>query len=449
MSIVCGTDFSEPSLRAAHVAALLAARANVRLHLVHTIELSFAEIFAEPRGTLFNWAERQLRSTAEGLRALGADVQVHLEFGAPDERLEEVAALVAAKLIIVAALGNRRPNKWQLGSNAYRLAHDAHVPVLLVRALEPFEAWVNHARPLRILLGVDLSLSSEAAMRWVHDLRVFGPCEVIAVHLYWPPEQFHRFGLAGVRSYVEPDPEVTKTLQRDFSTRLSAALGATPIKTRLEPHLGRIGDRLATLATEEHVDLVVVGSHGRNAAGRLLHGMTSHDVIHWAGMSVACVPAPGLTDAASAPRFANVLVATDFSPTGDSAVPLAYSIVADGGTVHMVHVVKEGSRRTTDPRDIFPAASTETEVQAAARQQLLELIPGKTLGTNKVTQLHVLESNDAAQAICQAAERLDAGVLCIGTHGRTGVSKAVLGSVAQSVLSGTRRPVLLARKPVE
>jgi nucleotide-binding universal stress UspA family protein len=63
--------------------------------------------------------------------------------------------------------------------------------------------------------------------------------------------------------------------------------------------------------------------------------------------------------------------------------------------------------------------------------------------------LHVLESGDPALAICQAAERLDARVICIGTHGRTGLAKVVLGSVAQAVLGGTGRPVLLARRPIE
>jgi nucleotide-binding universal stress UspA family protein len=449
MSIVCGTDFSEHSLRAARVAALLCARRKTALHLVHAIELSSEEVFAEPQAGLRSWAERQLQTAADQLAPLGAEIRVHLELGSADERLQHVAAHVGAKLIAVAALGQRTPGKWALGSNAERLAHRSQLPVLVVRQGDALEAWARGERPLRVVLGIDRSLSSDAAMRWTAELRAYGPCEVTAVHLYWPPEQFHRFGLSGVRSYVEPDPEVTKALTRDFSARLENALRG-PATTLLEPHIGRIGDRLAIIADEHGADLVVVGTHGRGPQQRLLYGSVSHDAVHWAKASVACVPAPPFTHALAAPRLATVLVATDFSPAGNAAIPLAYGIVADGGTVHMVHVVKERGHHPADPHDIFPPASADSDAaHADVRRQLFELIPHDVEGQTRTSLLHVLESNDPARAICQAAERLDARAICLGTHARTGLAKVVLGSVAQSVLEGTSRPVLLARRPPE
>ena len=57
--------------------------------------------------------------------------------------------------------------------------------------------------------------------------------------------------------------------------------------------------------------------------------------------SVACVPAPSLTRAFAAPKLARVLAATDFSPIGDSAVPLAYSAVPSSVT----QAVVAGTRR--------------------------------------------------------------------------------------------------------
>ncbi len=449
MSLVCGIDFSEPSMVAARTAALLAAASKTPLHLVYAIELSSEEVFHEPRTGLKAWAERQLSEAATRLKPLGAEVEVHLEYGLPDERLQDVAAKVGAKLVVVAALGSRRAGKWQVGKNAERLAFQSHTPVLVVRESAPFEAWARKERPLRVLLGVDRSLSAEAALRWVAELSALGPCTVTAVHLYWPPEQFRRFGLAGVRSYVDPDPEVTRALEREFSSRIGGALGTVPVELRLLPHLGRVGDRLATLAGEEHADLVVVGSHGRGPQDRLMHGSPSHDVVHWARTSVACIPAPAFTHATTVPRMTSVLVATDFSPIGNAAVPLAYSVVADGGTVHMVHVVKERpGHHPIDPRDIFPPKEADSPEQAQARKRLGEVVP-QGADRASTTLLHVLESNDPALAIYQAAERLDAGMICVGTHGRSGLSKVVLGSVAQSVLGGTQRPVLLARRPVE
>ena len=93
-----------------------------------------------------------------------------------------------------------------------------------------------------------------------------------------------------------------------------------------------------------------------------------------------------------------------------------------------------------------PVAATRT---LAAREQLLQLVPHDAVERSTITQLHVLESDDTARAIAQAAERLDVAALCLGTHGRSGLSKAVLGSVAQAVRSQTTRRLLLARKPLE
>jgi nucleotide-binding universal stress UspA family protein len=449
MSIVCGTDFSESALRATQAAAQLATRMNVLLHLVHSVELSADALFDEPRSTTIRWAKSHLQSVAERARTWGARVEIHVEEGPPDETLQDVAKRVSAQLIVVAALGQRREGKWQLGSHAERLAQRSHVPVLVVRSAELFEAWVHESRPLRILLGVDLSLTTESALRWIADLRKFGPCDVIASHLYWPPEQFHRLGLAGVRSYLEPDPEVTKTLARDIATRVQNVLGVAPVKMRLEPHLGRVGDRIGVLAEEERCELVVVGTHDRELAERILQGSVSRDVLHDARVSVVCVPASASELAATKPKLDSVLVATDFSPIGDAAIALAYSVVAPGGTVHVVHVAKEESRHSvTDPRDIFPSGAAEVSSgEAAVRQRLLELVPKDAADQIRTTQLHVLHSNDVAAAICQAAERLGAAMLCLGTHGRTGLSNALLGSVAQSVLATTGRPVLLTRAP--
>jgi nucleotide-binding universal stress UspA family protein len=57
----------------------------------------------------------------------------------------------------------------------------------------------------------------------------------------------------------------------------------------------------------------------------------------------------------------------------------------------------------------------------------------------------VIESGKTAIAICQAAERFDADVICMASHGRSGISKAILGSVAQDVMARSTRPVLVVR----
>jgi len=118
--------------------------------------------------------------------------------------------------------------------------------------------------------------------------------------------------------------------------------------------------------------------------------------------------------------------------------------------VQLVHVLKERGRHPTDPRDIFSSAGSGAEVEVAeARRKLQALVPQDERGQSVQSEVHVLMAGDPAQAICQAAERLDSAIVCVGTHGRSGIGKALLGSVAASVVHASHRPVLLARPPIE
>jgi nucleotide-binding universal stress UspA family protein len=448
MSIVCGTDFSEHSRKAVAAAARLAARMKVPLHLVHATDLGGDSLASDPSRDGITRAGMRLLLEKERLATLDLDVQIHAREGAPDEVLLAIAASTQAKLIVVAALGQRLPGRWQLGSHADRLAQISHIPVLIVRSAQGFEDWVEGRRALRVLMGVDLSLASEHAIRWVASLCALGPCDVGATHLYWPPDQFERLGLSGVRDYMGPHPEVVAAVRAQLATRFAEILGSTPVHISVLPHIGRVADRLAKQAEDEEVDLLVVGSHAREPLERMIEGSVSGGVLYCTRVSVACVPAPSAPIAQPARQIRNVLVATDFTPTGDAAVALAYSVVAPHGTVHLVHVAPERVAGSVDPRDIFLSeeAVRKTEPYAVARRKLEELVLPDS-STRASSHVHVLASDSPVLAITQAAERLDSDLICLGTHGRGAVARAALGSVAQAVLHHTQRPVLFARMP--
>ena len=63
------------------------------------------------------------------------------------------------------------------------------------------------------------------------------------------------------------------------------------------------------------------------------------------------------------------------------------------------------------------------------------------------TEVEVVAGRDAAAAISQAPERFGAHVICLSSHGRSGMAKAVLGFVAQAVLAQCQRPLLIVRPP--
>jgi nucleotide-binding universal stress UspA family protein len=159
---------------------------------------------------------------------------------------------------------------------------------------------------------------------------------------------------------------------------------------------------------------------------------------------VLCVPATAQTQPAPSPRpqLRHILAATDFSELGDRAAAYAYALAGDGGTVTLCHVHE---------RALPPAAYGYTDdrggLTEAQRRDIEErlrgLIPPEATGV--ATNLAVIDGGHADTAIVQEANRAGADAICVGSHGRTGLARGVMGSVAESVARRAQRPVMIIR----
>src|SRR5262249_6898745 len=151
-------------------------------------------------------------------------------------------------------------------------------------------------------------------------------------------------------------------------------------------------------------------------------GSVSSVIVHDASESVVCVPPNAGVQQASVPLLHRALVATDLSQFSNRAVPYAFAMAT--GEVHIVHVVKE---------DADPAVD-----EAALSKQLYELAPK---AARQAVSAHIVHGDDPAVAIAQTAARLGVDVVCIASHGRSGLTRALVGSVADKLLRATHIPV--------
>ena len=129
-----------------------------------------------------------------------------------------------------------------------------------------------------------------------------------------------------------------------------------------------------------------------------------------------------------------MLVATDFSERADHAIPYAYAALAREGAVCLLHIAEAGG------------ADEKIELEAL-EAKLRALIPAEAEKRGVVTEVRIVESSDAGKTICEAAERFCADLVCIGSHGRSGLAATVLGSVAHAVIAHSPHPVLVVRPP--
>lgn len=436
MPIICGTDFSNRARAALEVAAGLAPRLKAaELWLVHVLDPTTDSLGPAALEASKAAAEKRLRVEAE---SLGERASVHVHHlvlvGSASEALLAFAEEKKARLVVVASQGHGTSFVLRVGGTSERLAQSTQIPVLVVRDGGPFEAWVKGERPLRLLLAIDWSRSCDAAIQWVKALRELSPVDVVVGYVYssgYPGEGPARYGLPWRHPIVERDPEAEALLVRDLRARVGELAGQGELVFRLQLGVGRLGDHLLELAEAERVDLIVIGTHHRRGLARL--GSTAAVTLHHSHASVAMVPVPegDLRAPDEVPCIRRVLIATDLSPLSNFAIPFGYALLGErGGEVHLLHV------RGNDKE-----AVGEVDIIA----QLRSLVPKRGVPANVVTRTELVQHTDTALAICQTAERLGVDAVCMAAHGRSGVKRAVLGSVAESVMRESRRPVFVVR----
>lgn len=443
MAVVCGIDFSPRSDEAASAAAQLAARFQVPLVLVHAVYaygMPLRRIGDEE--VVYDDVRRRLRAEAERLRETVAAVHAELLMGNPDEALLEAAERHSARLVVVASLGHRAAGHWLLGSVAERTASTSPVPTLVVRANEPLLAWARGERPLRILVGADFTAASDAALSWVSELAKAGPCEVTVAHVAWPPGERLRLG-------TTRQQDLEHVLERDLAKKVGDVLGQVSADLRVQLGSGITSEELVRLADEVQADLVVVGAHQRSGLSALWRGSVSRDVLTFASTNVVCVPMSAVQQARRIPRLQAVLVTTDLSPIGDAAIPQAYAMLPRGGMVYLMHVIEPVHAPNPLYAHYQPGRAPTAEERARQiediKRRLLELVPEDAADRGIRTQVHVVESHEVGQTIASAAERLGVDCICMASHGRSGLAKLALGSVAQDLLRRTGRPVQILR----
>jgi nucleotide-binding universal stress UspA family protein len=115
--------------------------------------------------------------------------------------------------------------------------------------------------------------------------------------------------------------------------------------------------------------------------------------------------------------------------------------------IHVLQPFNQYVRGSSDDQARHLAERQHNQHVADSIEKLRGLIPPEAEALGIISEVEVLESAETANAICQEAARFDADLVCLGTHGRSGLAETVLGSVAQRIMAQSRRPLLVVRPP--
>lgn len=138
-------------------------------------------------------------------------------------------------------------------------------------------------------------------------------------------------------------------------------------------------------------------------------------------------------------RFHVILHPTDFSPGSDAAFQYACDLARDyDARLAVVYAVEPISPITGDGI-MIPFDQTDIMVAAQTKLDNIQAV-GPAVRTEKL-----LRVGPAAAAIVAAAHELNADLIVMGTHGRTGLGRLLIGSVAEAVLRKADCPVLTVK----
>jgi nucleotide-binding universal stress UspA family protein len=136
-----------------------------------------------------------------------------------------------------------------------------------------------------------------------------------------------------------------------------------------------------------------------------------------------------------------ILFPTDFSPASQEALKWATSLARDSGaSITIVHV--------EEPPMAYGGGEMYIGDDEGHREELKKSLVQVVPGDPSIRFEHKLLVGDPATAIVQTADDEHADFIVIGTHGRTGLTRLLMGSVAEAIVRRAQCPVLTIKQPV-
>jgi nucleotide-binding universal stress UspA family protein len=312
---------------------------------------------------------------------------------------------------------------------------------------------------MKILIGYDGSDCAEAAL---DDLRRGGLPETAEAHImsvaevWLPPPPPSSYEIIEEARKVHSPAE----LQRDFATRCGAAKEALTLAERARERVrtnfpnwkvsaasscGSAAWELVAKADEWKPDLIVVGSHGRTALGRLVLGSVSQRVLTEALCSVRI--------ARGRPKESNsslrVIVGTDGSPASEEALRVV-------GTRKWPPQSEVNVIMVDDPLTpnflgkVIPSLAETLEEDRREERAWVEEISNRSIEMLRATDMKVtcvVREGDPKRVVPKAAEEWGADCIFVGSAGFSNrLERFVLGSVSAAIAARARCSVEVVRK---
>ncbi|MFC1846249.1 universal stress protein [Chloroflexota bacterium] len=236
-------------------------------------------------------------------------------------------------------------------------------------------------------------------------------------------------------------------LLKEYIDEISNELCAENIDTKPVMIYGVPADEIIACAEKNDIDLITMATHGRGGITRWWIGSVAERVICESTTPVLLVRSKRIeeTEAIKKAPIKNIIAPLDGSDIGESALSNAETIaLKTGASIHLLHIITplgglELNLFGPDLKGIVKA------INDSADNYLNGLV--EDLNNKGISTKCIVMEGDPADIIVEEAKKHQDSLIAMSTHGRSGIARWILGSVADKVLHEATVPIWLVRSP--
>ncbi len=294
-----------------------------------------------------------------------------------------------------------------------------------------------------ILIPLDGSHFAEEAIPYARYLAHSAGARLHLVMVHEPVPAL--VGMGETPPLFELD-ERSRDEEKNYLATVSGGLLHQGLPAEFRELEGAPGPALCEEAERVEADLVVMATHGRGAMGRLWLGSVADYLVRHLSVPVLLVH-PDRLESPQEPRLHSLLVSLDLSRESETILePVIQLAQLTGGHVTLVHVIEPIIGAVTMGLPFAAPLPVELfEEQRTTAQRKLDRVADLLRARGLSVSARLIDRANAAVGLLELLENRQYDVIAMTTHGRGGVRRLLLGSVADKVIRGAAKPVLVIR----
>ena len=305
----------------------------------------------------------------------------------------------------------------------------------------------------RILTPLDGSTLSEGILPYVRALApaLGARVELLQIHpnMTYELEQLEDAEQASITAALEPVQLRLQHQSESYLSKVAGDLEGLGVETGIDVRFGPPAASIVEEAEQVEDTLIAMSTHGRAGVGRWIMGSVTDRVLHTTMTPLLVVhPERGAPSVDSVADISTLIVPLDGSELAETVLPVAAAVaMATRASILLVRSLDAPSRSSLSVTELASRGVSEGTLEEAETAEFLGARAAALREQGVADVRTMVIRGNAAEEIEELARNTLDSMIVACTHGRSGVGRAVMGSVTDRLARHSGHPALILRAP--